>query len=93
MINIDEINSEIAKLESESTTYGSIQKLSWLYTVRDHLTVPVVKGDEIPKGDSEYYCACSGKSIDEVMAIMNELMDALSVLQPRLYNAVLMKLS
>ena len=91
MINIDEINAEIAKLEKEPTTYSSIQKLSWLYTVRDH--IKETPTGEMPRGDSDYYCACSGKSISEVMAVMNELMDALMVIQPRLYDAVLMKLS
>ena len=92
MINLDEISSEIAKLESQPASYGTIQKLSWLYTVRDHLT-PAPKGNEIPKGDSEFCCACAGKSINQVMEIMDELMDALMIIQPRLYDAVLVKLS
>ena len=91
MLNIDEINGEISKLESMPTSYATIEKLSWLYTVRDHM--PKVSGNEMPVGDSEYYCACSGKSIGEVMSVMNELMDALMVLQPRMYAAVLSKLS
>ena len=37
MINIDEINEEINKLEeSECTTYPICQKLAILYIVRDH---------------------------------------------------------
>ena len=87
---IDEINSEIAKLESQPASYANIERLAWLYVVRDHLTD--VRGN-VPEGNSEYYCACSGKSVSEIMAIMDELMDALAVLQPRLYHAVLMKLN
>ena len=96
MINLDEINGEIAKLESQPASYGSIEKLSWLYIVRDHLTIspaPAVTGKEIPQGNSEFCCACAGKSINQVMDVMDELMDALMIIQPRLYDAVLVKLS
>ena len=97
MVNIDEINGEISKLESQPATFVTIEKLAWLYIVRDHLTitpvsVPTVTGTEIPKGDSEFMQACSGKSISQVMAVMDELMDALQVIQPRLYDAVMNKL-
>lgn len=88
---IDEINSEIAKLESLPASYANIERLAWLYIVRDHLTG--VSGSEIPKGKSEYFCACAGKSVSEVMAVMDDLMDALMVIQPRLYSAVMEKLS
>lgn len=90
---IDEINSEIAKLEGLPASYQTIERLAWLYIVRDHLTTPPVTGADIPQGESEYYCACAGKSVSEVMAVMNELMDALAILQPRLYAAVITKLS
>ena len=91
MINLDEINSEISKLESMPTSYSTVERLSWLYVVRDHLAP--VSGPEIPKGESEYYCACSGKTINQIMEVMNELMETLNVIQPRLYNAVIDKLS
>ena len=87
---IDEINSEIAKLENQPASYANIERLAWLYIVRDHLTD--VRG-EMPEGKSEYFCACSGKSVGEIMAVMDELMDALAVIQPRLYSAVLQKLN
>ena len=92
---IDEINSEIAKLERQPASYQSIERLAWLYIVRDHLTespTPVTE-EKMPQGKSEYYCACAGKSISEVMSVMDELMDALAVIQPRLYAAVITKLS
>ena len=88
---IDEINGEITKLENQPASYQNIERLAWLYIVRDHLTEPV-KG-EMPKGESEYFCACAGKSISDVMAVMDDLMDALMVIQPRLYQAVLTKLN
>ena len=89
---IEEINGEIAKLENQPANYTTIERLAWLYIVRDHLTKSVT-GSEIPRGESDFYCACAGKTISEVMDIIDELMSVLLVLQPRLYNAVMMKLS
>ena len=97
MINLDEINGEIAKLESQPSTYITIERLAWLYIVRDHLTVspvsvPAVAGLEIPQGDSEFMCNCAGKTINQVMQIIDELMTTLSIIQPRLYSAVMDRL-
>ena len=92
MIDLAEINNEIAKLEKEPTSYAIIERLSWLYTVKDHLS-PAPAGKEIPGGDSDYMKVCCGKPIDCVMSVMDELMSALFVLQPRLYNAVMEKIT
>lgn len=96
MINIEEVNGEIARLESQPTTMVTIEKLASLYVVRDHLTIspskPVIDG-EMPSGESELYCACAGKSVPEVMGVMDDLMNALMVIQPKLYSAVLTKLN
>ena len=90
MISLDEINGEITKLENQQASYAVIEKLSWLYTVRDHLQ-PVPAG-EIPHGDSDFMKCCAGKSVCEVMGVTDELMSVLMVVQPRLYNAVMDKL-
>ena len=94
MINLDEINVEIEKLENQPVTYTNIQRLSWLYTVRDHNMIgqkPSISGT-IPDGDSEFMCACRCGSVESIMSIMDELMDTINVLQPRLYDAVMQKL-
>lgn len=44
MLNIEEINEEIKKLEeSECTTYSICQKLASLYIVKDHLSKEMSK--------------------------------------------------
>ena len=40
MINLKEIDEEIKALEQGETTYENIQKLAWLYTVREHFLPP-----------------------------------------------------
>ena len=43
-------------------------------------------------GDSEFLQLISTKDIQEVIGIMDELMDALQVANPRVYNGVMRKL-
>jgi hypothetical protein len=88
MIDIKEINSEIAKLENMPISYQTIERLAWLYIVRDHAEHPVIKC----YGDSDCMKACSGKPVDQIMLVVDDLMDTLQVIQPRLYNAVMDKL-
>ena len=87
MISIEELNSEIDKLLEQPSSYTQIERLSWLYTVRDHLDQPV------PHGDSAFMQICGGKSVCDVMEVMDELMNSLLIIQPRLYDAVMQKIS
>lgn len=43
--------------------------------------------------DSEFARAVDGREVNEVLPVMNELMDVLQILQPRLYSAVMAKLA
>lgn len=43
--------------------------------------------------DSEFARAVDGREVNEVLPVMNELMDTLQILQPRLYSAVMAKLA
>ena len=43
--------------------------------------------------DSEFAKAIDGKKQETVLPVLDELMSALNVIQPRLYNAVMVKLS
>lgn len=44
MIDLNEIEEEIKALENGETSYENIQKLSWLYTVREHFNPFQKKG-------------------------------------------------
>ena len=52
-----------------------------------------VRNTIVFNSDSEFARAIDGKDVDEVLPVFDELMDALQVIQPRLYSAVMMKLS
>ena len=43
-------------------------------------------------GDSEFLDAVDGKPVENVMLVMNELMDSMQVLQPRIYDSVMRKI-
>lgn len=89
MIDVNEVNAEIAKLEAMPLSYQTAERLSWLYIVRDHAIHPVIEC----YGDSPCMKACAGKPVDQVMLVVDELMDTLHIIQPRLYDAVLNRLS
>ena len=96
MISLEQISGEIAALEEEKPTYVSMQKLANLYIVRDHMILEPVKTvtQDYVTGvsDSEFSKAISGKSVSEVMKIVDELMDTIMVVNPKLYDSVLRKL-
>ena len=100
MISIEQLSGEIAALESERPTHVVMQKLAALYTVRDHLLLDVdtmqSKADNlvIPEmmSDSEFSQAIRGKNWISVLNVMDELMEAIQVLNPPLYASVIRKI-
>ena len=44
------------------------------------------------EGDSDFAQEVSGRAVSHIMPIMDELMETVQVLQPRLYDAVMRKL-
>lgn len=94
MLNIEEINKTILDLEQHDTTYAVCEKLSWLYIVRDHLTNQQQK-HPVPlsvSGDSEFLQSVDGKESTAAWSIMDDLMDTLKIVNPRVYESVLRKI-
>ena len=100
MISIEQLNGEIAALETEKPTFAIMARLADLYCVRDHISI----GDQIQhptatmpsfkiSGDSEFAAAFNSADPAQAAALMCELMDALSVMQPALYRRVIRELS
>lgn len=93
MINLDIIEREINELEARGeTTYSLCERLAWLYVCRDHL-LPAKKEASTPElYGSEFLVAASAVSYPDLMRILDEHMEALRVVQPRQYEAVLAKI-
>lgn len=103
MLNMKEISDEIAGLEAGDTNWASMQRLAWLYTVRDHLTSetkgsrPVFNAtaghvNEIVS-NSEFLTACSGVDIPELLQVLNEHMDAIKVVHNKEYSVLIRRIN
>ncbi len=96
---IDQCQNDLPK------TFSTAEKLAVFYTILDHLksddyqmshdTEPK-KTEEMVVGDygkSEFFLAVNGKESEKVWSIFGELMDALKVLNPKLYSRTIERLT
>ena len=97
MIKKDDLLEAIAECNGvPNPNANTCMKLSAYYTILDHMEgkqehYSYSPPPEIVTHDSgtEFSKAIAGRSTDEVMAVFDELMDTLQVIQPRLYAGVL----
>lgn len=95
MLTRRELENAIRKCEDSQTSYQNCEKLATFYVIYDHLY-----GDKTPNyteevigshGESDFLESINGKDASTVWAVMNELMDTLFVVNPRLYDNVMKK--
>lgn len=95
MIDMRVVNEGIEILEGQGFDYDMAMKLAALYQIKDHFrnygehTEPE---NAYPESDTAFMTAVRRKSLVEVMELMDELMNALSVVNPKLYDSVMRKL-
>ena len=87
MISRRDLEIAVEELENSEPTYQNCAKLADLYTILDHLKVPLLQNN------TSFLQAVSGKSIDKVMGIMDEMMEATQVLNPKLYENVMKRIN
>lgn len=107
MIKEQDLLDAIAECQGErNPNANTCIKLAAYYTIIDHLypdnrdiqpqlgqmeaVMPV--GDYSYSSGSEFFQIASDMDIDRLWPIMDELMETLQVLNPRLYNSVIRKL-
>lgn len=109
MLDALEIRKEIARLEYEESSYPNYAKLATLYTIRAEMNkenepqtqsvTPRAVVQSIPAysgaayGNSDFLRAVSDKEPRDAWRVMDELMESLSVMQPKTYAAVMNKLN
>lgn len=103
MLDAKEIDIEIARLEYGESSYPAYAKLANLYTIRDMMqrnekpsTVDqpqAVYSLSPPPGDSEFLRAVEGRDPDGVWEILDDLMDTLRVVNPRVYSSIMRKIN
>lgn len=100
MLTRREIERAIHECEEGNSSYQNCEKLATLYTIYDHLyTTPeprMVMQEETSigqHGDSDFLIAVEGMDAERAWAVVDELMEALKITNPRLYDGVMRKIA
>ena len=98
MVDLDIINGTIAEWEAKDLTFQVVERLAWLYVVRDNAMMHIKEetGEE-PKimpavaisSGSEFMEACQQANPSKLWPIIDDLMSTIKALNPRLYEATL----
>lgn len=90
MLDLSVIEDEIAAIETEGeTTYDACERLACLYTVRDHLKAKDNDSDTV---SSEFLTASIGIPIPDLMRVINEHMEAIKIVYPSEYDAIVARI-
>lgn len=106
MITKQDLLEAIAECQgTRSPNANTAIKLAAFYTILDHMDEPKIEpvqnsysyaapadGTIDYEGDSEFARAVDGKPTKEVIAVFDELMDTIKMMNERLYYGVLRKL-
>lgn len=97
MIDLETIEREIDKLEHREASYRLCERLSWLYSVRDHLYAKVYppEGETALKSalsGSDFLDAANGKPYEDVMKVVDEHLETIKMLYPKTFSAILDKI-
>ena len=96
MVDLDIINGTIAEWESKDLTFVVVERLAWLYVVRDHILMNKTEEVEIKEmpavaisSGSEFMEVCEKAAPAKLWSVLDDMMNAVKTLQPRLYQATI----
>lgn len=99
-MDMNEITTEINRLECADTTYSNCDKLATLYTVRNGLapheeyTQKVIRSYSYATSpNSDFVRAFQSVPIEYALNVLDEHMEAIRALYPREYRALMKKLT
>ena len=108
MITEKDLQNAIAECQGErKPNANTCIKLAAYFTIYDHLFPQKAElTEEVPQtifqsvdediigdyGDSDFYRLIKGRKAADIWGVMNELMDTLQVINPRLYDGVMRQL-
>lgn len=95
MIDLNEVNKEIEKLEHSDTTYPVCTKLAVLYAIRNNTeerTIPPVSYRGNQNGETAFLQAVSMADYNHVLSVMDEHMELIRLLYPKEYTAIINKI-
>lgn len=85
----EDLQQAIEKLEETETSFEVCQKLATYYFLYDKYYNRIHPNY---MSDSEFMEAVANISLDNLLAIMDELMDCIAVINPKIYDGVLDKI-
>lgn len=102
MITEHDLHEAIAECQGQrNPNANTCIKLAAYYIILEHLepkeegysySPPPVPTVSHYTSDTDFGRAVEGKDLDELLPLIDEIMSALSVIQPRMYDAVMRKL-
>lgn len=92
MIDEESLDKEIAELESKEPSYAVMERLAWMYTVKDHMRAATGAETAPPLTGSEFLSACSGVNLKSLFSILDEHMEAIQAIHPREFMALIRKI-
>lgn len=101
MLDMDEIEEQIARREMGDTSWANCQALAILYTILDHhgkatevqkASAPAEREKTGALGESEFLQAASGVDVEELMSIIDKHMEALKIVFPGEYESVISRI-
>lgn len=97
MIDLETIEREISELEARQPSYKVCERLSWLYTVCDHLKAKVYPPEGRAElmastGGSDFLDAVDGKPYKDVLKVVDEHLETIRLLYPKTYDSVLARI-
>lgn len=101
MFSKSELIDAIDELENSPATYQNAEKLATFYLLYDHLYIqkePIQRVEPTREvtihryGDSDFLQVISDKRAEDIWKIMDELMETLEMLHPKLYRATIDKI-
>lgn len=91
MLTLADIDREIQNIVEHGTSRQDVACLADLYVCRAAMQDRPPE-ERIMADGSEFAACINGKCFSEVMPFLEELMDTLKIIQPRLYDAFMAKI-
>lgn len=96
MIDLETIEREIDKLEHREASYRLCERLSWLYSVRDHLYEKIYPQEgsadlKTALSGSEFLDAANGKPYEDVLKVVDEHLETIRMLYPKTYDGLVQR--
>lgn len=97
MITREWLLDAIDECEVEPLTTANLSRLASLCTIYNHLYSQPVRNQKTEKiittsGSSDFLKSVDGKSADDVLNIINELVETIQLIQPALYYGLIKKI-